>query len=128
MVDRNDPVVVTPNDERRLGCGQVEAVYGTHRLPARVDHGPHSADEGVPALGFRQRLEGAPHLRRLGVAEASAAEEPDDRVPPVRTKAGNRAGIAYSAPGRVMRRRIQFTSRPKPPASTSTRRSQRSGN
>src|ERR1035437_7024235 len=83
MVDRNDPVVVTPNDERRHVCGQVEAVYGAHRLPARVDHGPHSTDEGVPALGFRQRLVGAPHLRRLGVAEASAAEEPDDRVPPV---------------------------------------------
>src|SRR5665213_1227790 len=83
MVDRNDPVVVTPNDERRHVCGQVEAVYGTHRLPARVDHGPHSTDEGTAALAFRQRLVGAPHLHRLGVRETSPAEELDDRVPPV---------------------------------------------
>src|ERR1019366_3768694 len=45
--------------------------------------GPYGTDEGVAALTLRQRLVGAPHLHRLVVAEASAAEELDDTVPPV---------------------------------------------
>src|ERR1035437_1464766 len=75
--------MVAPNDERRHVCGQVEAVCGADRLPARVDHGPHSTDEGTAAIAFRQPLVGAPHLHRLGVRETSPAEELDDRVPPV---------------------------------------------
>src|SRR5664280_2394709 len=75
--------MVAPNDERRRVRGQVEAVCGAHRLAARVDHGPHGTDEGTAALAFRQRLVGAPHLHRLVVAEASAAEELDNTVPPV---------------------------------------------
>src|SRR5664280_609763 len=83
MVERNDPVVVAPNDECRHVCYQVEAVHGAHRLPAWVDHGPDGTDEGTAALTFCQRLIGAPHLHRLGVRETSPAEELDDRVPPV---------------------------------------------
>src|SRR5664280_1052084 len=75
--------MVAPNDERRRVRGQVEAVCGADRLAARVDHGPYGSDEGVAALGFRQRLVGAPHLHRLIVAEAPAAEELDNTVPPV---------------------------------------------
>ena len=38
--------------------------------------------KGAATFGFRQRPVGAPHLHCLGIAEASAAKEPDDRVAP----------------------------------------------
>jgi hypothetical protein len=79
VLDGDDVIAVAPEDQGRDGSGQVESIVGADRLPARVDHGAHRADERVAVLRFGQRCIGAPHLGDVRSPQAAVVQEcPED--------------------------------------------------
>ena len=132
VLDRDRAVALAPDDQRRDGPEQVEAVDGADALAVDVDHRAQRLEERLAAAGALERAQRAddrpqvgralrePRAPRAGRrARSSAAERPRLR---------GDAQITVAAPGSAAPRSSGLTSGPSPPLETSASRSTRSGN
>src|SRR6185503_8845874 len=71
----DDPVALAPDDQRRDGVREVEAVAGADALAAVVDHRAGRAEEGGTGLGVGEGRVAAGDLGDVGArGEADRAE------------------------------------------------------
>ena len=66
VLDGNDAIFRTPDDERRHPGGQVELIGRAHRLTTRVDDGAQRAQEGATRLDVPERSVAPPELGNHG--------------------------------------------------------------
>ena len=119
VLERDRVVALAPDDHRRHGAEQVEAVGRADALAAEVDHRAQRLQEGDPGAGMLERAQGADDRaqvlappraarveprRRPPRSRRARAGAPPTRPPPAR-RAAPRRGASGSPPGRGRRRR-----------------------
>ena len=129
VLDGNDRIAATPDDERRDPAHDVETIVRAHLLATEVDHRSQRADERGTRCGIHERLVAAPHLGGVWAPlEPDPPQPAGDRIADLARGGSEQereeildAGKRQSR-GAVARRRV-----PSPPEPTSTSRSQCSG-
>ena len=80
VLDGDDAIFRTPDDERRHPGGQVELIGRAHRLTTRVDDGAQRAQEGATRVDVPERSVAPPELGNHGrVLELLAENDAPDR-------------------------------------------------
>ena len=75
MLDRDQRILTTPDDERGKQFREVQPVVRAHPLAAEVEHRAQAVDEGLPSAGIGQRAVAARHFREVGAgAQPHAAK------------------------------------------------------
>ena len=130
VLDRDDRVALAPDEQERDRLGEVEAIARVHPLTQRIDDRPQRVQERRARLAVRERRVTAQDLAQVGVhAQPDAAEQASHRPagaeePLVDQQREHELGARAGWP----RAEAGVISRPSPPLSTSTSRSQCSGN
>ena len=128
VVDGDDWVTRTPDDEDRHALGEVEPVAGVDALTACADDRVQRGEEGGAAPGVGERRVAASDLGDARAGRSLAAARPRASAAPAKRPAVAVAAMNTPAPGSAAARRTGLTSGPRPPLETSTRRSVISGN
>ena len=81
VLDGNDSISRTPDDEDRHALGQVETVAGMDALTSGADHSAQSGEEGATTVSVDERSVATHDLRHVRVGmQTECRQAPSDRL------------------------------------------------